>query len=142
MFKNRFGFRRVLETKKNWLGICLALLHILCGLLFILQCTLNETLVRSDMQKHNYLCVDFCGAVWVMGPLVLRQGRGTRNLNLYLFLLGTEWGGRRKIVCLLWAPISWKEWAVKTAVSWRWWNKSRDQKKKCSGSCQGYQFPC
>lgn len=52
------------------------------------------------MQKHNYLCVDFCGAVWVMEPLVLRQGRGTRNLKPVFIPPGSRMGGQEED-CLL-----------------------------------------
>lgn len=52
------------------------------------------------MQKHNYLCVDFCGAVWVMGPLVLRQGRVTRNLKP-VFIPPGNGVGEQEEDCLL-----------------------------------------
>lgn len=70
-------------NKKKKLDIPLASLHIFCGLWFGLQCTLNETLVRSDMQRHNYVSVVFCGlgADRLMGPPVLKQGRLTRSFK-------------------------------------------------------------
>lgn len=81
-----------------------------------------------------------------MAPLVLEQGRLTRNFKPAFIPPGHGRGWGEEIVCLLRVPISWKESAVKTAASWRWWNKRLDyseiRRKNAQDHATGYQFPC
>lgn len=105
-------------------------------LLFGLPCTLNETLVRSDMQKQNSVSVEFwgLGAVWVMGPLVLMQSRLTRNFKPAFIPPG--WWGRRLLAMGSYQleRVSSENSCFMKMVKQKV-GLFRNQKKKCTGSC-------